>query len=102
MVAFTGDFLAQRIKTDIYPFIVEYLTRHRNTSQKGGPMYRFSHTCKIQTKMLNLISNAIQKLGLPNEDLWQIAGVCARYLDCRQPLSLQFVSINDLFVSGLI
>ena len=65
-------------------------------------MYRFSHTCKIQAKMLSLISNVIQKLGLSNEDLYQIAGVCARYLDCRQPVSLQFVSINNLFISGFI
>ena len=98
MVECTSDFLAQRMKRDVYPFLHEYLEKHRATSQKGGPMYRFSPTCKVQTRILRLIGNVVQRLGLSHEDLWKIASACYGYLDCRQPLEIQIVSKNGFFV----
>ena len=99
MVECTSDFLAQRMKRDVYPFLHEYLEKNRATSQKGGPMYRFSPTCKVQTRVLRLIGNVVQRLGLSHEDLWQIASACYGYLDCRQPLEIQIVSKNGLLIS---
>ena len=94
MVDCTGDFLGQRMKRDVYPFLYEYLGKHQTTSQKGGPMYRFSPTCKIQARILRVISIVVQRLCLSNEDLWQIASACCGYLDCRQPLEIQIVSVD--------
>lgn len=92
MIDSTGDFLGQRVKKDVFPLAFGYLTKHCNTSLKGGPMYRFSPTCKQQTQLLILIASAIEKLGLSNEILWKTGVVCSGYLDCRQPMLLQIVS----------
>ena len=92
MVDCTGDFLGQRLKKDVFPFLFDYLEKHRNSSLLSSRMYQFSPTCKLQTRLLALVNSTIQRLGLSNEILWKAAVVSSCYLDCRQPLVLQIVS----------
>ena len=86
--------MRQRIRKDVLPYATEFLGKQHKTSLKTGPMYRFSHNCKLQLKVIDLIGNMVPNLEFSGDDLGKSAVACSLYLDCRQPPLLQEVRIS--------
>eukprot|EP00794_Sanderia_malayensis_P005518 gene5518-6203_t len=96
MIDSSEDFMRQRIRKDFLPVAAEYLNNQLKMSRKCTNLYKFSHACKLQGKLISLIGSMVVQLELTDKDLAIAATCCSAYLDCRQPQSLQNAAVSAI------
>ncbi|XP_071805333.1 TELO2-interacting protein 1 homolog [Asterias amurensis] len=90
----SGDFIQKRIIKDVWSKLVSFLTTQSNISEKCGPAYRHTPSCKLQLAIFALLGPLCITTGIGGSELATMASACLPYLNARQPEVLQHAAFN--------
>lgn len=89
-----GDFVRQRMSSDVLPNVCSFLTKHVKDSLNTG--HKFTMTFKYQLHALEKLGSIVVGLELDGHDLWKVIRVLIPYVSFVQPMELREASVSSL------
>ncbi len=90
----SGDFIQKRIIKDVWSKLVSFLTTQAKISEKSGPAYRHTPSCKLQLAVLALLGPLCTTTRIGGSELATMASAGLPYLNARQPEVLQHAALD--------